>query len=174
MNTQPLPSNLFEHLGDPVRMRQIAGYDIFDPGLRTRLDAVAARSAQRLQATVSLISVILDSSQFILGGYGVSGWVAEAAGTPAEWALCTHTVLSGRPYCFADGRTDPVHAGNPLLAMTGLRSYAGVPLIDDSGQVLGAHCVIDRTVHTFTDVELTTLEKDAGEAMRILREYRIA
>jgi GAF domain-containing protein len=166
------PAELFSRLGEPARIQQIARYDVFDPALQARLDAVAARTAGLLHAPVSMISVVLDSSQFIIGQHGVSGWISEVQGTPAEWALCSHTVLAGEPYCITDGTADPVHAANPLLAMTPLRSYAGVPLRDDSGQVLGAHCVIDVTPRTFTEHDITVLTAGADETMRILAEHR--
>nr|WP_041841226.1 GAF domain-containing protein [Actinoplanes friuliensis] len=165
-------TDLFTRLGTPERMRQIAAYDLFHPELKTRLDAVATRSAEQLQAPVSLVSVILDSSQFILGGHGVSGWVAQAQGTPAEWSLCTNTVLGGRPYCVGDNTTDPLHADNPLLTMTGLRSYAGVPLRDDSGHNLGSHCVLAPEPRDFTDDDLAVLQQGADDIMEILAAYR--
>ncbi|MEU4245649.1 GAF domain-containing protein [Actinoplanes sp. NPDC026619] len=165
-------SDLFDRLGRPARMRQIASYDLFAPGLRPRLDALATRTAARLHAPVSLISVVLDSAQFVLGRHGVGGWMAEIDGIPAEWSLCAHTVLAGRPYCVTDGATDPAHADNPLLNMTDMHSYAGVPLIDHSGQAIGAHCVIDVDPRTFTDDDLALLADSAAETMRILDEHR--
>jgi GAF domain-containing protein len=165
-------TTIFGRLGDPARMSSIARYDLFHPGLKARTEAVAARSADHLNAPVSLVSVILDRAQFILGGHGVSGWIAEALGTPAEWALCTHTVLAGHPYCIIDGTADPEHADNPLWDMAGIRSYAGVPLTDDSGHVLGAHCVIDVAPRTFTDHDIAVLHDGAAETMRILTDYR--
>ncbi|WP_250032428.1 GAF domain-containing protein [Paractinoplanes maris] len=171
MATLSLPE-LFARLGSPQRIRRIASYDLFDPGLRPLLDAIAARNAERLHAPVSMVSVILDSSQFILGSHGVTGWVAEAQGTPAEWSLCTHTVLGGRPYCVSDNTQDPLHADNPLLAMSGLRSYAGVPLRDDSGQSLGSLCVVDVVPRDFTDEDLEFLQQGADDVMRVLADHR--
>ncbi|MGX6600857.1 GAF domain-containing protein [Micromonosporaceae bacterium Da 78-11] len=163
---------LFARLGEPTRMRRIAAYDLFHPELPERLDAVASTSAHCLSAPVSLVSVVLDSSQFILGSYGLSSWVAETRGLPAEWALCSRTVLSGSPYCVADSTADPEHVDNPILAMTGMRSYAGVPLRDESGIVLGAHCVVDTAVRTFTDDDLELLEEGARQVMLVLARHR--
>lgn len=165
-------ADLFSRLFQPARMHQIAQYDVFAPTLQAQLDAVAAHTAGLLNAPVSMVSVLLDSSQFIIGQHGVPGWIADVQGTPAEWALCTHTVLAGAPYCIADGTIDPVHADNPLFAMAPIRSYAGVPLTDDSGHVLGAHCVIDVTPRTFTDADIAILTVGAVEAMRLLTEHR--
>ncbi|AEV85116.1 histidine kinase [Actinoplanes sp. SE50] len=165
-------TELFSRLGQPARIQQIARYDVFDSTLQAQLDALSARTADLLGTPVSMVSVVLDSSQFIIGQHGVPGWMAEVQGTPAEWALCSHTVLAGEPYCIADGTVDPVHADNPLFAMAPIRSYAGVPLTDDSGHVLGAHCVIDVVPRTFTDADIATLTTGATEAMRLLTEHR--
>lgn len=168
-----MTADMFERLGRPARMRQLAGYDLFSPGLRARLDALATRAATRLGAPVSLISVMLDSAQFILGSHGVAGWVAQAQGLPAEWSLCARTTLAGEPYRVSDGAADPAHADNPMLSLTGLRSYAGVPLVDESGQALGAHCVLDTGPRTFTEDDVAVLAAGAAEALRILADHRL-
>jgi GAF domain-containing protein len=163
---------LFDRLGEPGRMHHIAGYDLFHPDLHSRLDRVAADSSRRLHAPVSTVSVLLDSAQLIIGRHGVPDTGDDLAGTPAEWSLCTQTVLSGGPYCLTDNIVDPLHADNPILAMAGLRSYAGVPLITGSGHVIGAHCVLDATPRHFSTDDLTVLTEGATEVLRILSEYR--
>jgi GAF domain-containing protein len=168
------PAELFSRLGEPARMYQIARYDLFAPSLHAQLDAIATRTAELLHAPVSMLSILLDSSQFVIGQHGLSGWVSDAQGVPAEWSLCSHTVLAGHPYRITDGTTDPVHADNPMFAMTPIRSYAGVPLGDDSEHILGAHCVIDVVPRTFTDADITVLTAGAAEAMRLLAEHRAA
>ncbi|GAA2875556.1 hypothetical protein Acy02nite_76570 [Actinoplanes cyaneus] len=164
---------LFDRLGEPGRMRQLAGYDLFHPGLRDALDRIAARSAQRLGAPVSMASVLLDSAQLVIGRHGVPDAGDDLQGIPAEWSLCAHTVLTGRPYLVADGDADPRHAGNPMLALTHLRSYAGVPLTDGSGHVLGAHCVLEAAPRHFTDADLAVLTEGAADIMRVLEGYRV-
>lgn len=166
-------TELFDRLGAPERMRSIAGIDLLNPDLRTSLDEIAKRSATLLEAPVSLVSMVLDTSQLIIGGHGVTSWVGEAQGTPAEWAVCTHTVLAGEPYCVIDSLEDPKHAGNPFLRMTGLRSYLGVPLLGEGGHVIGAHCVIDNRRRIFTDVDLAVLTDSAEKVMRLLHAYQV-
>ncbi|GAA4967035.1 GAF domain-containing protein [Actinoplanes utahensis] len=167
MNTE-----LFDRLGIPDRMREIAAYDLWDDGLRAGLDAIAKRSATLMDAPVSLVSMVLDTSQFILGSYGVTSWVAEVQGVPAEWSMCTHTVLAGEPYCVVDGLSDPRHTENPFLRMTGLRSYLGVPLLGPGGHTLGAHCVIDGRPRIFSDLDLAVVTDGAEQAMALLESYR--
>jgi GAF domain-containing protein len=167
-------TDIFDRLGSPARMRALAGYDLDHPDLRTSLDGVAQRSATLLDAPVSLVSVLLDTAQLILGSYGSMAleWVTEAQGTPAEWAMCTHTVLAGEPYCVTDGLSDPRHSGNPFLQTAGLRSYLGVPLLGTDGVTLGAHCVVDTRPRIFSDVDLAVITDGAEKAMRLLDAYR--
>ncbi|GAA1634556.1 GAF domain-containing protein [Actinoplanes couchii] len=164
---------LFEHLGMPERIREISGYDLYAADLRADLDALAGRSAGLLEAPVSMVSVLLDTTQFIIGSYGLSAWVAYARETPAEWAMCTNTVLAGEAFCVSDARTDPRHAENPLVRTTGLRSYLGVPLTGFGGHVIGAHCVIDARPRVFTDVDRAVLTDGAERVMRLLDGHRL-
>ncbi len=166
-------TTLFDRLGEPARMRHLAAYDLFHPELRDHLDRIATRSAQRLQAPVSMASILLDSAQLIIGRHGLPDTGDELQGTPAEWAMCTHTVLAAAPFLLTDNTADPRHADNPLLAVTGLRSYAGVPLIDGSGHVLGAHCVLDATPRHFTEENIDVLNQGAAEIMQILDRHRL-
>jgi GAF domain-containing protein len=162
------PDDLFHRLGDPLRMRALAGYDLCTPGLAVHLDPICGETAARLGAPVSLISIILDRTQLIVGSHGLDGWVDQMQEVPAEWAICTHTVLAGAPYRVADALTDPQHMDNPLLAATGLRSYVGVPLLDPDGQALGSICVLDFTPRTPADQDLEILQAGAQRAMAIL------
>ncbi|MFI1990969.1 GAF domain-containing protein [Actinoplanes sp. NPDC020271] len=167
-------TDLFDRLGEPARMRHLAAYDLLHPELRDHLDRIATHSAHKLNAPVSMASILLDSAQLIIGRHGLPDTGDDLQGTPAEWALCTHTVLAGAPFLLTDNTADPRHADNPLLNMTGLRSYAGVPLTDDSGHVLGAHCVLDATPRHFTEEDLDVLTQGAAEIMRILDRHRLA
>jgi GAF domain-containing protein len=167
-------TELFDRLGEPGRMRSLAEYDLFHPDLQSDLDRIATSSANRLHTPISTVSILLDSAQFIIGRHGLPDSGGAVQGTPAEWALCTHTVLTGSPYCITDSRIDPLHADNPLFTMIGLRSYAGVPLRNAGGQVLGAHCVIDTTPRPFSEDDIVTLAEGAADVLGILERYRIS
>ena len=160
--------DLFHRLGDPRRMRSLAAYDLFAPDLGDRLGPICADTAARLNAPISLVSIILDSAQFIVGSHGLEGWVDEVQGIPAEWSICAHTVLAGEPYRVADALTHPEHRDNPLLAAAGLRCYAGVPLLAPDGSALGAHCVLDVGTRAFTEHDVAVLQEGARRALPIL------
>ncbi|MET0418199.1 MAG: GAF domain-containing protein [Actinoplanes sp.] len=159
-------------IADIDRIRVIAGLDLQNPRLRADLDEITSRTAARLGLPISLASIVLDTAQFLAGSHGVTGWIAEAGGTPVEWSFCAQTVLSGEPYVVPDA-TRSEQAGNPLVTEDGFRSYAGMPVIVD-GAVLGAHCVIGTEPHNFTAGELAQLEQSAREISELLQRYRVS
>ena len=161
-------------LRDPDRLRSVAALDLDDPQLRGRLDALAERTRAALGIEIGLFTVVLDSAQVIVGSAGLTGWIAEAGGTPAEWAFCSQLVGSGRAYVVEDARVDPIQKDNPLVFADGLECYLGVPLVDAEGRVLGGHCVLDRAPRHFTEAEIATLEDAAREASALLDAHRRA
>ncbi|MFI1996962.1 GAF domain-containing protein [Actinoplanes sp. NPDC020271] len=153
------------------RLAVMAGIDVDNPELRRRLDAISARTAERLHQPVSLVSMVLDTAQFFPGSHGLDGWLAELHGTPGEWSFCATAVRTGRAYVVPDATIDPDQATNPLVTVDGVRSYAGVPVIVD-GHVMGAHCVLGFDQHTFTPADLAELQDGAAEIGELLQSYR--
>lgn len=153
------------------RLRMIASIDLDDPHLRQELNAITERTARRLNQPVSLVSMVLDTAQFFAGSHGLEGWLADVHGTPVEWSFCATAVETGQPYVVPDSTADARQSTNPLVAVDGLRSYAGVPIVVD-GTALGAHCVIGFATHTFTDAELQELRVGANEIAAILGTYQ--
>ncbi|MEU4621997.1 GAF domain-containing protein [Actinoplanes sp. NPDC023801] len=155
----------------PHRFAVLAGIDLDDPELRRRLDAIAERTAHRLGQPIGLVSMVLNTAQVFPGSYGLQGWLAEMAGTPIEWSFCVNAVTSGAPYVVPDATEDVKQAGNPLVTVDGVRSYAGVPIVVD-GAILGAHCVLGPDPRAFTEADLAELRRGADEISALLEEYR--
>jgi GAF domain-containing protein len=162
---------------DPVasyqRLSEVAQFDLMAPDLAEQLDAIARRTMTRLQQPASYVSIVLDSTQLVIGSSAVEGWVSQVGSTPVEWSFCSHTVAHARPYLVSDAANDPVHAGSPLVRVDGTGSYAGVPLTTTSGQVLGAHCVISPVPQQFCAEDVAELESAAQEIMALLEQHRL-
>ena len=158
-------------LSHPRRLSVLGSINFDNPHLRAELDRMTERTARRTGLPISLATLVLGSAQVMAGSHGVTGWLAEAGGTPAEWAFCTQAVISGEPYIVPDAVTDPVQGANPMVTVQGFGSYAGIPItIDD--EVVGAHCVLDERPHHFTEAELTELRAAAEEMTSILQRYQ--
>ena len=156
------------------RLAAIAEIDLDAPELRRRLDELAARTAGALGLPIGLVSIVVDSAQMLAGSSGVTGWIAEAGGTPVEWSFCANAVVRRAPYVVQDAANDELQHDNPLVTVDGFASYAGAPLLAPGGHVLGAQCVLGLEPRAFGPEDVRLLETSAAEAVAILEEYRTA
>lgn len=165
-----------------------AGYDVPTDVLThpERLEAVAQLMPRTEQAPAALqhfvshvatalgapctgVSLILNDAGVLAATHGVSGWLTEVGGMPAEWAPCAVVVRHNAPLLITDTHDDPAHTTNPLVMITGVRSYAGVPL-HLHGQPVGSLCVLSGEPDAFTDTNLQTLLGLAPRAVELLRD----
>jgi GAF domain-containing protein len=169
--------SMIEYQSDPVtdvrRLSAIADYDLESPQLRVRLDAIARRAAERLDAPIGLVTIVLDSAQLVAGRFGIDGtWLDAADGSPVEWSFCANVVRTGSPYLVQDAVTDELQHDNPMVTVDGLRSYAGAPIVDHDGNVLGSCCAIGVTAREFLPAEIEGLQSLAAEIVVELEQHR--
>src|SRR5262249_45743552 len=89
---------------------------------------------------------------------------------PREMSFCGHVILGDRPMVLSDTTTDPRFEDNPLINGPGaIRAYAGVPLTSEGGYNVGAFCVADHRVRSFSDEDIQILVDLAALAERELR-----
>ncbi len=158
----------FEQVKALARLSEVCRLRLDEPGRRPALDLIAERVAHELDTPIGLVTVALDEAQVFLGGYGLTGWMAEVGGTPLEWSFCRHVVGSGREYVVGDAAGDPVMRDSPLVRVEGIRAYAGVPLVSGHGYVLGALCVKDRAPRHFGAEAVGVLRREAERTALLL------
>lgn len=133
-----------------------------ETGLSAAADAGMDRFA-RLVANVvgvpmALVSLVEPSRQVFPGMVGLAEPWAQSRQTPLTHSLCRHVVTTGRPLVLADARQDPLTCANPAIPDLGVIAYAGMPLTDGAGHVLGSLCAIDTRPREWTARELELLE----------------
>ncbi|PWW46361.1 putative PurR-regulated permease PerM [Melaminivora alkalimesophila] len=116
------------------------------------------------QAMVSLVDAEMQRPLCSHGRLAPPG-VTEAeeeealrAGMPRALSPCAHVVAARRPMAVADIGRDARFAGNPVLHARGVRFYAGAPLRDAAGHVLGTLCLLDSRPRAFDPRELRLLQ----------------
>ena len=159
-------------LGDPGRLEEIAELELMGPGVDDILQATAEEAAARLDLPTSVVSVVTDQAQYFAAYHGLTGWMREARGTPAEWSFCANAVRSGEPFVVEDAATHPLVRENPLVTEDGIRCYAGIPLVTSRGHTLGTLCVIGTEARTFSEDDLEALRALARRAVERIEERR--
>jgi GAF domain-containing protein len=99
---------------------------------------------------------------------------------PIELSFCRFVVSSGRPFIVEDAHNDPRTVGDPTIDAFAAVSWAGYPIEDADGAVLGAFCVMDSCPHRWTPRDLhvlATLAQAASTEIALRRsqaELRVA
>ncbi len=137
-------------LADPVRVSAVAAArEVARPaesGLQ-RLTSVAGRVLGTRFAFLSLIDAEVED---LLAPAGPGGDELPSA-LPTSSSVCQHLVaLAGRPLLVPDLTADPRLRDLVEVRELGMRSYAGFPVVDRDGAVLGGLCVADDVPRTWT------------------------
>ncbi|MFI2711881.1 SpoIIE family protein phosphatase [Micromonospora sp. NPDC018662] len=163
----PIPA-----LTDPDRLRSLD---------ETRLDAVPDEAFDRfarlvgdlLDVPVALVSLVDADRQFFPGATGLPQPWAARRETPLSHSFCQHVVDIEVPMVLPDARLYPRVRLNLAIEDLGVVAYAGMPLTDLEGRVLGSLCAIDSKPRAWTKEQLRTLADLAAACSSELR-LRIA
>lgn len=161
----PEVQQLHDQLAKPERMKELSRLDLDSPKAKKVFDALAKKAANACQMPISLVSVVMDTTQYFMGAHGLGGWLTKTRSTPSEWAFCANVVNTGKELIVKDARTTPGFMTNPLVVSDGVVCYAGVPLTMSSGVVLGTLCVASDRDEKIDTAKLETLRKLCTEAV---------
>jgi CheY-like chemotaxis protein len=138
------------------------------PAHAATLDRFAEELTRITGAPMAAITLVLNDSVVVAGSYGLPTWVQEAGGVPVEWSPDTIVVAEDVPVLISDSRADDEYASSPLFSISGVRSYASVPLNSAEGHVVGTLCVMDDKPGTCTEDTVQTLHSQRAPALGLL------
>jgi GAF domain-containing protein len=159
---------------DTARLAEIAALGLTAAEVDEVLQRTVDEAAARLDLPTALVSIVMDEAQWFAAHTGLSGWLAEARGTPVEWSFCANAVRSGKPFVVEDATTHPLVKDIPLVHLDDVRCYAGIPLTTSTGHTLGTLCVIGNEPRSFTEAEMDLLRDLAKTAMARIEARRKA
>ncbi|MEU6818613.1 SpoIIE family protein phosphatase [Streptomyces sp. NPDC046860] len=155
-------------VGEPERLAALR-----DTGLSSVADAGMDRFARLvsnlLGVPVALVSLVEEGRQVFPGMIGLDEPWAAARQTPLTHSVCRHVVEDRKPFTVSDIRTHDRTARSPAIDDLGVIGYAGAPLTDGDGHVLGSLCAIDTRPRVWNAGELEILEDLAAACSAELR-----
>lgn len=135
-----------------------------------KMEYFARRVRDRLGVPIALVMLVESGRQVFPGMIGLPEPCATSRATPLSQSFCQHVVATGAPLIVTDARADPLTRDTPALSDLGVVAYAGMPLTDEDGHVLGTLCAVDDQPHSWTEHELTVL---GGLAQSCSTELRL-
>ncbi|HEY9858910.1 MAG TPA: PAS domain-containing protein [Candidatus Obscuribacterales bacterium] len=132
-NLVPLPANEAE------RLAALRRYNILDTPPEVAFDRITTLAARLFNVPIALVSLVDESRTWFKSCYGF-----DQSEVPRNISICGLTLLYNEVVVVPDAQQDDRFACNPLVqGETGLRFYAGAPLLTPEGLKLGALCLLD-------------------------------
>ena len=117
-----------------------------------------ARLVRRLlDVPIGLVSLVEPTRQVFHGASGLPPDLDAERQTPLTHSFCQYVVADAAPLVIRDARLDERLRDNPAIPDLGVVAYAGWPLRDETGLVVGSLCAIDHDPRVWTEVEVATL-----------------
>jgi len=134
---EPPPS--LHAVDDEDRLAALDEYAILDTPPEEGFDEIVGLAALACDAPIALVSLVAGDRQWFKARVGFA-----PAETDLGRSVCVHVLTEPDLLVIPDLAADPRTRDNPLVTGGGgIRFYAGAPLRDGEGRVLGSLCVID-------------------------------
>ena len=142
-------------------------------------DRYARLVQSALRVPVALVTIVESDRQVFPGAAGLAPDLDSDRQTPLSHSFCQHVVSKSGPLIVPDTRLDPRVSDNLAIQDFGVLAYAGYPITDLAGTVIGSLCALDTAPHVWTDPELAALEDLAAScsteiALREMRRRAVA
>lgn len=125
---------------------------------RVALDRLARVARRALGTSVCLISTFEHDRQRFIGADGLDEPWASQRWSPYSHSLCQYPYKDNERLVLPDTLLAPRFSSNGAVTEARVRAYAGVPLRDADGTVLGAFCAIDFQPREWSPDDLAQLE----------------
>lgn len=137
------------------RLENLKKYKILYTKSEPIFDQLAAVAATMLKVPLAMINFVDKDHVWTKANQrGDSGDEVER-GT----SLCSLAILKGEVTVFENALLEPCLMSNPLVVGEfGLRFYAAVPITTSEGFNIGAVCIVDKKVRSFTPRDREKLE----------------
>ncbi|MEB7540387.1 sensor domain-containing phosphodiesterase [Pantoea anthophila] len=153
--------------GDDGRTRTLRALRNPDESRDEVLRQFVRLASQALSIPGSFISVLDDELQHVMAAHNFT-----LTRSSREDSLCRYAVDSDSTVVIPDTLLDERFATHPLIiGAPFIRFYAGTPLKNSTGIILGTLCVTDTTPHPFSPAQVTMLTMLATLVMSFLEAW---
>lgn len=143
------------------RLKALYSYKIMDTDAEKHYDSITNLAAYICKTQMAAINMVDDSRVWIKSKVGL-----DACELSKDTSFCKHTILKETILEVKDTLLDDRFKYNPFVIDSPyIRYYAGIPLINPEGFILGTICVFDCKPNQLDDKQKETLQFLADEVI---------
>lgn len=158
---------------DAERVQALLHSGALSPGLLPTYKEAVLKAANAFNVKYAQVSLVDQDWVHTPGSLLARATTPEMpVGLARDSSICGYVVRDGEDLVVEDVARDPRFADNPELAQAAIKFYAGVPLRNRKGQVLGTLCIMHDAPRTLQEEEMEVLHDMADSLMDSLRAQR--
>jgi diguanylate cyclase (GGDEF)-like protein len=128
---------------EAARLRALTEHGLQDEQLVASLDPVVRIASRMFGMPVAAVNMVGDDHVFFAAAHGI-----DTADMRRDVSFCAHAINQRGVMVVVDATSDDRFHDNPLVTgASGVRFYAGVPLLSPDGHAMGALCILDSKPH---------------------------
>jgi lysophospholipase L1-like esterase len=133
------------------------------------LRRLAERAQKRFKVEFAVVSLVNDDRIW----HAMNTEVFPPS-VPLDLSFCKYTLEEKAPVVVGNTALDPRFADNPLKQLSFINFYAGVPLEDSAGNIIGTFCLQGSRPKSAARFPMDELREMALEAQSELRRHEVA
>jgi len=145
-------------VADRERLAALQATGLLEGDADPAFDRHARLAAEVLNAPIALVSLVDEDRQVFTGCVGLPEPWASQRETPLSYSFCQHAVAARDRLIVDDAREHALLRDNLAVKEMGVVAYAGIPLREPGGNVLGTLCVIDTQPRHWSSHQVELLE----------------
>jgi len=158
-------------LGDPARLAAVARVLPVAQASRQALDRLAELAAIVMDTPIGIVNLV-DTQQHLVGLVGLGEPFATSRLASIDTGFCPVTLFTGNPLYIEDAAEDPAFVDHSGHVDLGFSAYAGTPLRDADGNLIGTLCAVDIRPHRWRRVDRQALEALATSVVNEMALHR--
>lgn len=158
-----------KYVQSPKRLDAVARTGLLDTPPEPSLDDLTRRAAALLGVPATFISLVDRDRDFYKSHFGF-GEPLNSVRQLEGRTFCHYAIASEGPLVIDDTHRDPVYRNVPTVTTLGVRSYLGVPLRLEDGEVIGSFCAIDFEPRSWSESDIETMRDLAQSTLREIRQ----
>jgi GAF domain-containing protein len=150
--TMPRSDEMDAWIRDRRRLDALVGTQLLDTPAEESFDRLTRLAAKLVKVPATFITLVDEQRDFYKSCFGVGEsrtFRRELEGR----SFCHYTLVSSGPMLINDTLAETIFREVPEVEALGVRAYAGIPLITDSGQALGSFCAVDFVPREWSSLE---------------------
>lgn len=144
-------------VSDPARVAAVWATGLLDTGPEEAFDDLASLAVAVTGAGRAFVALVDDRRSYWKSCVGVDARTIADRQEPVAESLCSLLIGSGQRLVIEDAAVDPRTRHRLAVRHMKIGAWAGYPILDPGGQVLGSFYVIDENPRTWSSEHLGAL-----------------